>query len=245
MSAGIANILPSIVSGSGFAGRRLKRGAEAENAAQSAMNFGVATGQIERAAECSANAAKISKGNLAEMVCKIDKDIAEASKTGTFLKGFGKAAQFVGDNVNPIICVTSGVKIATSKDPVRESVIEVPGVVLMLYGTEPLWKNIAGMADHKRGKDGNLVTKERIAIYKRNPFIKKQVEALKEVCETKKFFGVTLKQACENNKFLKVTSKHLPPAAKGVGLIAFSAGGYALGTAGGRLVADAAMPIAS
>ena len=228
MSAGIASIIPSIISGSGFASRRLKRGAEAENAAQSAMNIGVATGQIERAAECTANVARVSKGGFAEMVCQIDKDIAEASKTGTLLKGFGKAAQFVGDNVNPIICVTSGVKIATSKDPVRESIIEVPGLCLMLYGTEPLWKNITGMADHKRTKDGRLETKNRTAWYKNSEFLKKQAEALKQTCETKKFLGLTL--------------KHAPAVAKGLGLICFSIAGYQGGTAFGKLVADAVIP---
>ena len=228
MSAGIAAIIPSIISGSGFASRRLKRGAEAENAAQSAMNFGVATGQIERAAECTANAARIGKGGLAEMVCKIDKDIADASKSGTLLRGFGKAAQFIGDNVNPIIGVTSAVKVATSNDPVKESIIEAPGLVLMLYGTEPLWKNIAGMADHKRGKDGKLEIKERSALYKKNPFLKEQAKAFKEVCETKKFLGITL--------------KHVPSVVKGIGLICFSVAGYQGGRAIGKLAADTIMP---
>lgn len=227
MTAGIATILPSIVSGSAFATRRVNNGANADNAAQTAMNIGVATGQIERAAECTANVARLSKGGFAELVCQVDKDVANATKTDSILKGFGKVAKFIGDNVNSVIAVTSGVKVITSDNPAKEAITEIPGLVLMLYGTEPLWKNIAGMADHKR-ENGKLVTKERKALYKNNPFLKEQAKAISEYCATKEFFGVTM--------------KHVPSILKGIGLVCFSIAGYQGGRAVGKLAAEAIIP---
>lgn len=223
MTSGIA----AIVSGTTFATRRINNGAQADNIAQSAMNMGVATGQVERVAECTANTAKVSKGNFAEMVTQVEKDIKKATKSDKLLKNLGKGAQFIGDNVNKVIGVTSGVKILTSKDPLRESMIEVPGLILMLYGTEPLWKNIVGMSDYRR-ENGKLIEKKRKAWYKNSEILAKQAEAVKDVCATKKFLGVTL--------------KHVPAIAKGVGLVGFSIMGFQGGRALGEAVADVILP---
>ena len=220
MSAGIA----AIVSGTTFATRRANTGLQADNAAQSAMNLGVATGQVERVAECTANAARISKGGFAEIVTQVEKDLSKASKKDKILQNLGKGAKFIGDNVNNIICVTSGVKILTSDDPIKESMVEIPGVALMLYGTEPLWKNMVGMSDYKR-KNGKLVEKKRHAWFKNSEILSKQAEAVKDYCATKKFLGLTLKP--------------VPSIVKGVGLALFSIGGYQGGRALGNLAADA------
>ena len=227
MSAGIAAILPSIVSGSTFATRRINNGANADNIAQTTMNLGVATGQIERAAECTANIARVSKGEFADMVCEAERDVNKAAKEGSFLRRFGKTAKFIGDHVNAIIGVTSGVKIITSEDPLKESMVEIPGLVLMLYGTEPLWKNLVGMADHKR-ENGKLVTKERKAWYENSELLKKQAKAASDYCATKKLLGMTL--------------KHVPAIAKGAGLVVFSIAGYQGGRAIGKTIADTALP---
>lgn len=223
MTSGIA----AIVSGTTFATRRVNNGAQADNIAQSAMNLGVATGQVERVAECTANTAKISKGNLAEMVTQVEKDIAKATKSDKLLQTLGKGAQFIGDNVNKVIGVTSGVKIITSKDPLKESMIEIPGLVLMLYGTEPLWKNIVGMSDYKR-KNGKLIEKKRNAWYNNSEILAKRAEAVKDFCATKKFLGVTLKP--------------FPAIVKGIGLVGFSIAGCQGGRAVGKAIADVVLP---
>ena len=64
--------------------------------------------------------------------------------------------------------------------------------------------------------DGKRVAVAREALYKRNPFVEKQVSALKDYCATKTFFNKSL--------------KFLPGMLKGIGFVCASIGGYKLGT---------------
>lgn len=223
MTAGITSaILPTVVSSSGFALRRLDKAHNANDAVQTTMNSVVASGQIERAAECSANIARLSGGNLAKMFTSAEENIklvsdAEKSASGFsgLFKNIGnkllKAVTFVGDYVNEFILFTSFLKVLNSNDPVKEGVLEGAGVVGMLAVTEPLHKRLWGMSTYER-KNGKLITHEHEALIKRLPYAEKGLEAINDYCATKKFLGMTL--------------KHVPTIGKGIGLIAASMSGF-------------------
>lgn len=225
MSAGIVTaILPTVVSGGTFAGRRIEKACQANDATQTTMNSVVATGQIERAAECSAKIAQNTEGELAKVTISAKEQIEKAAipegkKVGSFAQRFSntfsrfkKFAQFVGDNVNKFIVLTSVFKVANSDDKLRDGIIETSAVTGMLAVTEPAYKRIAGMSTYKR-KAGELIVNEHEGLYKKYiPYADKAAEAINDYCKTKKVFGVAL--------------EHAPKCAKGLGLVASSMFGY-------------------
>ncbi len=221
----IASFLPSIVSGTIFSSRRTNRAVEATNPMVSVMNLDIATGQIFKAAEGAVNIAQETKNSngIANLITTAEENIKEMSKGAKVMQGVGKAVKFTADHINPIIMVTSGVKVATSNDKERAALTEVPAVATMLFVTEPAYKKFMGIAKNKR-VDGKLVAIEQEALYKRNPFLKKQAEALNDYCATKKLFNVSM--------------KHAPKVLKGLGFVAASISGYELGRLAGEYAAD-------
>jgi hypothetical protein len=231
MSAGLtAAVLPTVISSSGFAARRLDRARQANDAAQTVMNSVVASGQIERAAECSANIVKAASPELANMFMSAEESIKAASgaekaasvSSESFLKTAGgkllKALKFVGDYVNEFIIFTSGLRVLTSDEPIKEGFVEGAGIVGMLAITEPAYKRLAGMSTYER-KNGKLITHEHEALIRKLPYASSSIDAMKDYFAVKKFFGMTL--------------KHVPKIAKGFGLILSSIAGYL----GGRKLA--------
>lgn len=230
MSAGLtAAVLPNVIASSGFAARRLDRACQANDATQTVMNSVVASGQIERAAECSANMAKDTAPELANLFMSAEENIKNASsaekaavKSAGFFKNIGgkllTALKFVGDYVNEFIIFTSGLRVITSDEPVKEGAAEGAGIVGMLAITEPAYKRLMGMSTYER-KNGKLITHKHDALLLKLPNAEKAAEAINDYCATKEFFGMTL--------------KHVPKIAKGIGLILASVTGYL----GGRKLA--------
>ena len=221
MAAGLSALtafLPTITSGTVFSMRRTNNAVEASNPFVSAMNLDVAGGQVFKAGESVVNVAKEAKGDWAKYALSASENIKNMSG------GLLKVAQFTADNINPLICVTSGVKIATADDPTRTAMEEVPGVVGMLFVTEPMYKKFAGINKTER-VNGNLVAKEIDAknplYFKNNPFIEKQAAAIYDYCSVRK--GL----------------KHAPKILKGLGFVAASIFGYKSFKYAGSKCADA------
>ena len=223
MTAGlISAIVPTTISSSGFALRRLDKACNANDAVQTTMNSVIASGQIERAAECSANIARLSTGSVANLVTSAEENIKNAvaiekaaTETSSVFKSIGKgclkAVKFVGYYLNEFILLTSLFKVCKSDDPIKEGILEGAAVTCMLAGTEPLYKRAFGMATYER-KNGKLITQPHDALIKKLPYAEKAAEAMNDYFATKKFFGKSLKQA--------------PSVLKGIGLILASMGGY-------------------
>jgi hypothetical protein len=218
--AAIASFLPLTVSGLVFSSRRTNKALEADNPMVSIMNLDIATGQVFKASECALNIAQESKNKngITNFITSAEENIKEMSKGAKALETAGKVVKFTADHINPIIMVTSGIKIATSDDVERAALVEVPAVGTMLFVTEPLYKKLVGISKTKR-INGKLVAIEQDPLFKeqiekaieKNPFIEKQIKAISDFCKTSKFF------------------KHAPNVLKGLGFVCASAGGYELG----------------
>ena len=219
--AAITSFLPLTISGLIFSSRRLNKAIEADDPMVSIMNLDIATGQVFKASECAMNIAEESKKNniIPNLMTSAEENIKNASKGAKALQAAEKAIKFTADHINPIIMVTSGVKIATSDDKERTAMTEVPAVATMLFVGEPAYKKLTGIAKNKR-VNGKLTAIEQEALYKKNPFLKKQAEALNDFCATKKFL------------------KHAPKVLKGLGFVGASICSYELGKAAGTIAAD-------
>ena len=134
--------------------------------------------------------------------------IKKASDSSKVLKFAGKSIKFIADNINPIICVAGGVKVLGSENKLETGVTEASALGTMFL-FENLYKEAMGMP-----KNGKAVK----GAYRNNPFLAKQADALKDLCETKKLFNT-------------VSLKALPGALKGLGFVFASIAGYKLGTA--------------
>ena len=216
MAAGLAVISP-ITSSFIFSTRRANNGIEALNASNpivGAMNLDIAGGQITNAAKGIAEVARTSKHSIASEILSAEESIKALSKTDKIVRGVGKVLDFTAKNINPLICATGALKVAcTKEDKVDAAIVEGAAIGTMLGVTEPGAKRILGLGKHKEG------------LYKKNPFLNKQAEALKDYCNTKKLFN-------------KVSLKAAPAVFKGLGFVASSIAGYKLGNYVGEKVVE-------
>jgi hypothetical protein len=211
---------PVVASSAVFSARRAKRGADAidENPVYGVMNMDIAAGQTLKALRAAQAIAVVADPSLKESMNGAANTIKEMSKSSKFVKGVGKVVSFTADHVNPLICVTSGIKVLGAEDK-KETAIRETYALATMFGAEALAKEILGMPYTVKDKTtGQSITKNRDALYKKNPFLKKQVDALTDFCETKKAFG-------------KISLKAVPGAGKGLLFVGASIGGYKLGTA--------------
>ncbi len=211
-----------------------------------AMNLDVAGGQVLKAGSGLSEIAKNSKNELAAGFTGAEESIKALFKTNNLVKGVGKVLSYTADHINPVICATGAVKVLTADDKadaaVKESLalgtmfaseaaakkiigmpivnkfnskimsIENDGVYKLTDGTKKL---IAKNGQYKIINGKKLVI-SRKGLYKKNPFFDKQVDALKDYCET--------------TKVLNKSIKFVPAALKGLGFVCASIGGYKLGS---------------
>ena len=216
----IALFSPVVASSAIFSARRAKRGADAmdENPMYGVMNMDIAAGQILKGIRAAQAIAVVSDPSLKEATKGASEAIKNLSKTSKVVNGLSKVVSFTADNVNPLICVTSGVKVLASDDKVDTGIRETYALATM-FGAEAVAKSVLGMPyTEKDSVTGKTITKTRDGLYKKNLFIKKQVDAMKEYCDTKKAFG-------------KISLKGVPGGIKGLLFVGASIGGYKLGTA--------------
>lgn len=241
MSAGIQAIAlsaPIIAANAIFAPRRINKGTLAmnDNPVYGLMNYDIAAGQtlkgiravkdLSEPIETSAKdtiKAETTAEKAATAAEKTASTAEKAAKTGKAAKTAIKILNFTADNINPLICVTSGLKVINSDDKADTLLREGLSLGLM-FGAEKAAKEVIGMPYYKKNKvTGKHERVPREALYHKNPFFEKQVATFKEVCETKKLFN-------------KVSLKPLPPIAKGLVFVGASIGGYNLGDKLGDLI---------
>lgn len=219
----------------------------ASNPFVGAMNMDIAGGQILNAAKGVSTIAKESKSGIASGIASAEESIKALSKGDKFLNGVGKVLNFTADNINPIICATGAVKVLTADDKEDALIHEGAGLGVMfaaenthklLFGNtkmktfNPAKMEIAkdGLYEISNGakkliaKEGSykMLNSNRVAIENKgllenNPFYKKQVDALKDYCATKKICNKSL--------------NFVPGAIKGLSFAAASIFGYKLGMA--------------
>jgi hypothetical protein len=208
------------------------------NPVYGAMNIDIAAGQTLKGARAIKGIAAATGEDSKLLVEGASEAIKDLSKTNKFLKGAGKVISYTADHINPIICVTSGCKVLGADDKKDEAIREGLAVTTMLAGTEPLAKKFLGLSKtetvggkeveksflgfkYKKTVGGEKVTVSQEGLYKKlyknNPYLEKQVEAIKDYCETKEFF--------HGKKLLKGA----PGAVKGLLFVGASIAGYQLG----------------
>ncbi len=220
MTSGLAisAFMPSITSSGIFSSRRANRGAEAlasNNPFVGAMNFDIAAGQVTNAVKGAANIAKESKNALAAGIISAEESIKALSKSDKMLNGIGKVVNFTADHINPLIVATGAVKVACADDKLDAAVSE--GLALgTMFTAEAAAKRFIGMPKlTKDPETGKKIAIAREGYYKKNPFLDKQAQALKDYCST--------------TKVLNKSIRFLPGTLKGIGFVLASIGGYTLG----------------
>ena len=206
----IALFAPVVASNAIFSARRASRGVDAmeENPVLGTMNMAIAGAQVLKGVNAVYEIAKVSDAELSGAMKSAADLIKKASDSSKVLKFAGKSIKFIADNINPIICVAGGVKVLGSENKLETGVTEASALGTMFL-FENLYKEAMGMP-----KNGKAVK----GAYRNNPFLAKQADALKDLCETKKLFN-------------SVSLKALPGALKGLGFVFASIAGYKLGTA--------------
>ena len=205
----IALIAPVVTTNTIFSMRRANRGLDniGEHPMYGAMNLDIAAGQILK----GTRAALTSNPVLEHEIGTALNGVANSSK---FMKGVSKVLNFTADNINPIICVTGGLKVLGSDDKLDTAARETLSLSTM-FAFEGAAKSILGMPAIKR-VNGKTVKIAREALYKKSPFITKQIEAFEDYCAVKKLFN-------------KIPLNGLPGILKGVGFVLASIYGYKLG----------------
>ena len=210
--------LPLAASSGVFAFRRADKGVKAmpDDPVFGAANIFIAGGQTLKGIR-AAKDLTIESGNMsaADSIKAMDNSVVEAAKTNKFLKITGKLFDFISRNVNPLIVVAETIKVLNSDDKADAAVRAFLALACMFAG-EGFAKRYMGMSYTKLKADGTRETVKREALYHKNPFIEKQVDAMKDYCETKKLFN-------------KISMKSAPGLLKGLLFVGASIGCYAGG----------------
>lgn len=222
--ASVALFAPVVASNAVFSYRRASRGVDAidENPIYAAMNMDIAAAQVTkgaRAAKALSIVADNSSKEALELASNVTSGAAEKikatsnlSKTAKVIKGAQKVINFTADNINPVICVTSGIKVLGSDDKVDEGARETIRLSTM-FGAEALTKRAVGMPYTKK-INGKNVTFKREGLgekFYKEVFSQKQKDAIEQFAKTKSFM------------------KYLPSTAKGLLFVGGSIAGYKLG----------------
>ena len=215
----LALFVPVAASSSIFAARRVGRGINAmddNHPLYGAANLVIAGGQTLkgiRAVEDLTEAAHVpSASESINAMSNAFKGLSESSK---FFKLFSKLLNFASNNVNPLICGASAIKVLGSDDKADTACREILGLSTM-FGFEYAAKRILGMPYKALHLDGRSEMVAREALYHKSPFIEKQVKAFEDYCSTTKLFK-------------KISLSSVPGALKGIFFVIASIAGYKLG----------------
>lgn len=210
--------LPIAASSLIFAMRRANKGLNSmqDDPIFGAANVGIAGGQTLKGVR-AAKDLTLESGNMsaAESIKEMDSTVKVAAKSNKFLKGAGIVFDFISRNVNPLITVAEAIKVINSDDKADAAVRSSLALACMFAG-EGFAKRYMGMSYAKLKSDGTRETVKREALYHKNPFVEKQVDAMKDYCETKKLFN-------------KISLKGVPGATKGLLFVGASIASYAIG----------------
>ena len=197
---------PVVASNAIFSARRLDRGidAVAENPIYGAMNMDIAAGQTFKGTQAATTLASASNKEIAQSLQGATEAIKKASEGSKFLNGAGKVIKFTAENINPLICVTSGIKVLGSDDKMDTAAREVIALPSMFIA-EKLARKAIGMPTFSKGKATN-----------QKAFFENQIRTFDDYCQKNKLFN-------------KISLKYLPGASKGLFFVGASIAGYKLG----------------
>lgn len=222
MAAGIstiASLSPIFASQFIFSKRRFDRGVDAlaTNPLNAAMNLDIATAQFAKGSSAALNAAKASNAELEQAVQGINDVVKNVANSSKVAKGFTKVVDFTARNINPVICVTSGVKALTAeKDKRLETAADETCRLSTMFAGEGAYKLITGMPRYVR-ENGRLVSKPADkALYKDIECVKNVVDKFTKFCD-------------ETVVFKKLPLNFLPGTLKGLGFVITSILSYQIG----------------
>ena len=214
MVAGIeaaALLTPVITTNLVFSARRATKGINAmdENPAYGIMNMDIAAAQVLK----GTRAAICFNPEIEKSVTESVKGVTNASK---FAKGAYNILNLTADYINPVICLTSGIKVLGSDDKIDTAAREALALSAMFAG-EGAAKRILGMPITKviNGKHTSI---PREALYKEISFLKNYIEKFENACTEKVLFN-------------KIPLKGIPGVIKGILFVLASVFGYKFGTA--------------
>ena len=201
----IALLTPIVASNAVFSARRATKGVDnlSDNPVYGVMNMDIAAGQTLKGTKAAMALASAGEGARSAM-----ENIKAVSKTNKFLTGAGKVINYTADHINPIICLTSGIKVLCADDIVDEAARETLALSTM-FGAEAAAKRFIGMPFTKK-INGVTKTFEREGLYKKL-LSEKQNQALQDLIKTKH------------------SMKYISGAAKGLMFVSASIAGYKLG----------------
>lgn len=222
MSVGLQSIAlftPIVASNAVFSYRRATKGADTirENPIYGAMNIDIAAGQTLKGVKAAKEVAAVSNKDAKIMADGAADAIKNMSKTNKFLNGMSRIVDFTANNINPIICATSAANVIFGDEDKVDATARETISLGTMFAAEGGAKRVLGMP-YTTKENGKIITHSREALFSNNPFIKQQASAMKDYCETKKLFN-------------KISLKFVPGAAKGMGFVCASIGGYQLGNA--------------
>lgn len=201
----VALLTPIVASNAIFSARRATKGVDnlSDNPVYGVMNMDIAAAQTLKGTKAAMNLASAGEGAGSAM-----ENIKALSKTNKFLNGAGKIINYTADHINPIICLTSGIKVLSADNKVDEAARETLALSTM-FGAEALAKRFVGMPFTKK-IDGVAKTFEREGLYKKL-LSEKQNQALQDLIKTKH------------------SMKYISGATKGLLFVGASIAGYQLG----------------
>ncbi|MCQ2739187.1 MAG: hypothetical protein MJ237_03040 [bacterium] len=220
----IALLTPVIASNAVFAPRRFEKGVDAidnGDACYGIMNLDLAAGQTVKGIKATELELAKSVPSAADSIEKLSNSVHSAAGKSKLFGGLCKVVDFTLNNINPIIYLTSFIKFLFSDDKRTTAAEEICGILTM-RGFEEFINYYLGISKMKK----DPVTKKYVSVareagYHKNPFAEKQINAIKDFCETKQLFG-------------KISLKSAPGIAKGLLFAAGSIAGYKLGSWGGH-----------
>ncbi len=221
----IALFAPIVASNAVFSFRRASKGADniEEKPLYGAMNFDIAAGQVLKGSRAVKGIAVAADKDLGQALIGASDKIKKLSETNKVVNGAVKVIDFTADNINPIICATSAIKVLGSDDKLEAANREIISLGCM-FAAEDIAKKTLGMPYTKK-VNGKNVTFNREALYKKNPFVEKQVAAVKDFCLTRN--GL----------------KSLPAVAKGLAFVSASILGFKAGDAISNLLMGKPEPV--
>ena len=171
-----------------FAFRRTNKGLDAmqENPLYGTSNIMIAGGQTLKGLRATEDLTYSyeNTSSAAESIKSMNSTVKTASETNKFLKVTKNIFNFVSKYINPLICVAEGIKVISSDDKADAAVRGVLGLGCM-FTFEKYAKKYMGMPYMTIHKNGTRETVKREALYHKNPFVEKQVNAMKDYCMTK------------------------------------------------------------
>lgn len=209
MSTGLTAIAlfsPVVASNAIFSARRASNGIDSmeKNPLFGIANMDIAAAQVVKGGRAAKAIAMTTDESFAEGIQSARNSIIRMSNKNKLLKNFGKVVKTTANYINPVIIGAGALKVAGSDDKLDATAREATALTTM-FGSEYAMKEFVGMPVTVNGK-----VEHQDGLYKKL-FSEKQIKAIKDFCETKKYL------------------KCAPGITKGLLFVGASIGGYQLG----------------